>query len=350
MLKDELNPNCSECIFTLKGMSRDEAIVALNAIGIFEVTIPVTSGYDGKTYDHVYLADKDNELLPNFDGHKGNLDLDEWADGVCVHGDINLGDFAYPTMLKIQKAFPQGSWEDITGSDVEEFLQWYIHGTPPVKTSMDEKTKGIREKHVKPQIKQKAELNPNCSEIVFKLPGMTREQAIAKLRDVGILEVRIPLRLFSDDRDDDVAWAILADRDNSLVPNLDSEYGCAQLDIETWGNGEIVIHGDINLEYSAFPTMKKIQDAFQGLKWEEVMGGGTTREFEEWLGNGMKYTARQEKAVKFEQKKPGKDTVQARKEVIDPAFATLNPPVQGGRSSETPGDLPHRARKDIKRS
>ncbi|MEX2729367.1 MAG: hypothetical protein Q6353_019075 [Candidatus Sigynarchaeum springense] len=321
----DLNPNCSECIFALKGLSRDEAIAALNAIGIFEVTIPVTSNYDGKTYDHVYLADKDNELLPNFDEHNGNLDLDEWAVGVCVHGDINLGDYAYPTMLKIQKAFPQGSWEDINGSEVEEFLQWYMHDMPPVKTKMDEKTKRIREKYVNPQIKQKTELNPNCSEIVFKLPGITREQALAKLRDIGILEVTIPLKLFSRDNDDDISWTILADRDNPLVPDLDSEYGGAQLDIETWQNGETVIHGGINLEYSAFPTMKKIRDAFPASKWEEAMGGDTAGEFEEWLNNGMRFTARQKKAVKFGRKKPGKDTRKARKEIIDPAFAALNP-------------------------
>jgi hypothetical protein len=330
MLRDLLNPNCSECIFTLKGMSRDSALAALNAIGIFEVTIPVTSEYDGKTYDHTCLADKDNELLPNFDKHNGNFDLDGWADGVCIHGDINLGDYAYPTMLKIQRAFPQGSWEDINGSEVEEFLQWHIHETPPVKTKLDEKTKEIREKHVDPQIKKKVELNPNCSEIVFELAGITKEKALAALREVGILEVTIPMKLFSGRQDDDVAWTVLADRDNPLVPNIDA--GNAQLDIEDW-DGRLVIHGDINLEYSAFPTMKKIQDAFLENKWKEAMGGGTVGEYEEWLANGKKFTAMQKRAVKFGRKKPGKDTTKARTAVIDPAFYAVG-----------------RAGKDIKRS
>jgi hypothetical protein len=156
---------------------------------------------------------------------------------------------------------------------------------------------------------------------------------LAKLRDVGILEIKIPLKLFSDDRDDDISWTILADRDNQLVPNLDSEYGGAQLDIETWGDGEIVIHGDINLEYSAFPTMRKIQDAFPENRWKEAMGGGTIGEYEEWLANGKEFTAMQKKAVKFGRKKPGKDTAKARKAVIDPAFYAV-----------------YRAGKDIKRS
>jgi hypothetical protein len=157
--KEPLNPNCSECIFTLKGMTRDEAIAALASAGIFEVTIPAESKHGCKTQEHKYLADVDNELLPNFkESGNGNLDLEEWADGFCVHGEMNLYDYVYPTMLKIQKTFPQGSWEDINGGDVEDFLQWYIHGMPPLKTTMDDKTREIREKHVNPQIEKQTAL------------------------------------------------------------------------------------------------------------------------------------------------------------------------------------------------
>lgn len=149
--KEPLNPNCSECIFTLKGMPRDEAIAKLAAIGIFEVTVPKC---DGNEYAQAVLADADNVLLPNFkERSTGNLDIEEWAGGICVHGQMNLDDYVYPTMLKIQKAFPRGSWEDINGGDVEDFLQWYIHGMPPLKTTMDDKTREIREKHVNPQIR-----------------------------------------------------------------------------------------------------------------------------------------------------------------------------------------------------
>jgi hypothetical protein len=324
-IMDMLCPNCSECIFTLKGLSRDDAIAALEAIGIIEVTIPLTSSYDGKTRDRTYLADKDNELIPNFDRYNGNLDIEEWADGICVHGEINLGDYAYPTMLKIQHAFPDDSWEDINGSEVVDFLQWVIHDKPQIMSKMDEKTRDIREKHVNPQLMDRVVLNPNCSDVVFKIPGITRDQALAKLLDAGIMEVRIPLKIFSGIRDDAISWTVLADKDNQLVPNFDSEFGNDQMDIKTMDDGTIAIHGDINLEYSAFPTMKKIQDAFPGCTWEEMIGGNTTQEFSEWLENGMKYTRRQKKTIKFGQQRQGKNTKKARKSVIDPAFAALNP-------------------------
>jgi hypothetical protein len=137
-------------------MSRDEAIAKLAAIGIVEVTVPLPSSYDGETRDYMYLADVDNELLPNFkEPGNGNLDLDEWADGITVHGQMNLCDYVYPTMLKIQDAFPGFAWEDINGSDVEGFLQWVVHGKPPLESTMDGKTREIREKTINPQIEKK---------------------------------------------------------------------------------------------------------------------------------------------------------------------------------------------------
>jgi hypothetical protein len=180
-------------------------------------------------------------------------------------------------------------------------------------------------------------VNPNCSEIVFAIPGMTRERAVSTLRGVGILDVKIPLGIISGKHHDDATWDVLADRDNQLVPNMDSEYGCAQLDIIELETGMVEIHGGINLEYSAFPTLKKIQDAFPGRSWEEVTGGSTTVEFEEWVKNGMVFTNRQKKAIKFDRKKPGKDTRTIRKKFLDPLFAKECPgipPVPGKQCND----------------
>ncbi len=165
-------------------------------------------------------------------------------------------------------------------------------------------------------------INPNCSEVVFKLPGMAKEDALAILKKHGIMEVDIPLKLLSDDEDhDDIVWHVIADRDNPMVPNLDSEYGCSLIVMEDW-DGMLAIRGGINLEFSALPTMKKIADAFPGSKWEEVTGGGMTDELAEWVNNGMEYTKRQKKMRKDELKEPGDDTKLAREKIIDPAFDT----------------------------
>lgn len=159
-------------------------------------------------------------------------------------------------------------------------------------------------------------LNPNCSDVVFRLPGLSREDAVKKLREIGIIEVS---------SNPDGKYPFLADRDNPMVPNMDSEYGCAMLDIDEWDKGEIVIHGGINLEFSTFPTMKKIRDAFPGKKWDEMIGGSMTKDFEEWIENGMKMTPRLVKFAKGDRKTPGRETKKFRADVIDPAFAALNP-------------------------
>jgi hypothetical protein len=171
-------------------------------------------------------------------------------------------------------------------------------------------------KRVFPKIKD-VEINPNCSDVVFRLPGIPRDHVIAKLKEIGIIEVS---------ENPDSKYPFLADRDNLMVPNIESKFGCAMLDIDEWNDGEIVIHGGINLEYSAFPTLKKIQDAFDGHKWEEMIGGGTTGAFEAWLENGMVFTSRQKKAIKYDRKKPGKETKKFREKFVDPVFSTtLNP-------------------------
>jgi hypothetical protein len=157
----ELIPNCSEVVFELTGMTRDDAVAKLREIGIFEVTIPRDD--NGNERPWTVLADKDNLLIPNASPYAGNFDIDEWASGIVVHGGMNLEDYAYPTMLKIQKAFPKGSWDDINGTEAGAFLQWYIHGTTPIKTPMDNRTKELREKHVEPALRKMIDPNPKLA-------------------------------------------------------------------------------------------------------------------------------------------------------------------------------------------
>jgi hypothetical protein len=310
----KLNPNCSEVVFMLAGLTREEAVKTLAEIGLFEITIKYASS-GGKEREWTGLADKDNELIPNFSSSAGNFDVDEWQDGTCIHGGMNLRDYAYPTMLKIKRKFPEGRWEDLNGCDADEFRQWYIDGMPAVKTAMDDRTKKFREEKVEHAIKKIGlELNPNCSEIVFRLPGITKEEAIAALKGIGIIEIS---------NHPEGKYPVLVDRDNPLVPNMDSKFGCAMLVIKTWNDGMIVIHGGINIECSAFPTLKKIQDTFPGNKWEEAMGGMMTGELEEWMENGMVLTKRQEKVFKDDLKTPGKETIKFRKEVVEPAMKTM---------------------------
>ena len=59
--------------------------------------------------------------------------------------------------------------------------------------------------------KEPAAINPNCSEIIFKLPGVTMEQAVDTLKKAGIAEIHA--RPF--------ASYVLADKDNPCVPDMD---------------------------------------------------------------------------------------------------------------------------------
>ena len=154
----KLNPNCSEVVFELPGLARDEVAAKLREIGIIEITMKKVVDDDGISV--TVIADKDNPLIPTAVPEAGNFDIEKWADGWAVHGGMNLGDYAYPTMLKIQQAFPDGKWDDISGSDVGNFLQWYIHGSPPPKTVMDNETRKIREEQVEPAFREMAEPNP----------------------------------------------------------------------------------------------------------------------------------------------------------------------------------------------
>jgi len=322
-----LNPNCSEMVFRIWSgddghpyMSKERALKILESIGITEITVPANEYYrDGRVGIVVVLADAGNPNIPDFT-RRDKLELLESSDrvrGMHVRASYHH-DVFFPTMEKIERAFQPykfhnllNEWEEIgdTPDGVLLYQKWKATGIP-VPDQQDEEGHRMRRRHVE------TILNPNCSDVVFRLPGLSREEAVKKLREIGIIEVS---------SNPDGKYPFLADRDNQMVPDMDSEYGCSMFDIDEWDKGEIVVHGGINLEFSAFPTMKKIQDAFPGKKWEEMIGGSTSHDFDEWLVNGMKMTPRLKKFAKDERKTPGAETKEFRKKVVDPAFAALNP-------------------------
>ena len=133
-------------------------------------------------------------------------------------------------------------------------------------------------------------LNPNCSELVLRLPDdYTKEQVIEMLKDLGIYYIEIPSNdIYEWDNSGD-KMSVIFDKDNPNMP--DYENGAT---IHIYGDGEdngygddgIRIDGHQHCQHQLFPTLKKIQDELSG----EVYGqdGGSANEYEEWVHNGCK--------------------------------------------------------------
>jgi hypothetical protein len=118
--------------------------------------------------------------------------------------------------------------------------------------------------------------NPNCSEVVFELPGMTVERAREELAKIGIIEVAIPKNEYDGSKTTDPTM-IIADRDNPDIP----DFACnADFRLRKERNGDAYIIGGQSGQHQLFPTMLKIENAFHR-DWHGYDGGGT-EEYDDW--------------------------------------------------------------------
>jgi hypothetical protein len=124
----ELNPNCSEVVFSLEGMTRQEALAKLAEIGIIEFEMPSREfwgfelGEPGEL--EKFLADRDNPNVPDFKYHS-HLDLEDNFDtyGLSIVGHEDIQSQMFPTMLKIENAF-HDNWHGYDGGSIEPYDQW----------------------------------------------------------------------------------------------------------------------------------------------------------------------------------------------------------------------------------
>ncbi len=137
-------------------------------------------------------------------------------------------------------------------------------------------------------------LNPNCSEVVLRLKGFTREHILTELKKIGIIEVEISEGDIFELFEDDDYRKLLGDIDNPNIPDFEKYAFLEILDgLKEYDIYEgAYISGDQHLQEQLFPTMYKIVEYFNKNFpdfTEEWTGfdGGTMEYYENWIEEGM---------------------------------------------------------------
>jgi len=136
-------------------------------------------------------------------------------------------------------------------------------------------------------------LNPNCSELVIRLPlNITKKRAIKELKKIGIYFIDYPANDWyhwvSSKPNETVP--IILDLDNPNMPDFENTasmhiYGNRESDgYETQG---VRIQCHQHCQHQLFPTVKKIIDHFPN---SEIGGqdGGSTFDWDDWIEKGCK--------------------------------------------------------------
>lgn len=123
-------------------------------------------------------------------------------------------------------------------------------------------------------------LNPNCSELVFKLDEKikTKREALEKLAKIGIYEVEIDNYYDYSEESKKEKVAMLVDEDNPNLPDFEYHAGLT-LDKDPEG---FVISFHQHCQAQGFPTLDKIERKFDGI-WQPNDGGGLG-DYEMWDG------------------------------------------------------------------
>jgi len=132
-------------------------------------------------------------------------------------------------------------------------------------------------------------LNPNCSEVIARLPVKTIAEGKKLLRSIGldILRVDPYLHMHIMTQNGKI------ENDNAIIdpdnPNLPDFTNHARLSLRrtNYEEGEgIYIDGHQHCQVQLYPTIKKIQDEL-GIQFQGYDGGyNFERDFENWLNNG----------------------------------------------------------------
>jgi len=126
-------------------------------------------------------------------------------------------------------------------------------------------------------------LNPNCSELVCRLPTESMEEAKEMLEKIGIDVERFSMYSFSDEESNH-----LVDYDN---PNLPDFQNHAYMVLQKGHDGDeesIHIVGHQHCQVQLYETVKKIQAADLGEFYGYDGGGGFEEEYNEWFYGNVK--------------------------------------------------------------
>jgi hypothetical protein len=119
---------------------------------------------------------------------------------------------------------------------------------------------------------------------------MSKDEALEKLREIGVFEITVPSHVLYSwyDKDSDDTESLLADNDNPNMPDFalhaTLEIHSKYEDRDDYKESNFYIVGHQHCQHQLFPTMRKIEKHLQG-KWIE-WDGGSLNEYEEWLASG----------------------------------------------------------------
>lgn len=167
-------------------------------------------------------------------------------------------------------------------------------------------------------------LNPNCSEVIARLPVKNITEGKNLLKSIGLDILRMDPYLnmhilLPNGKEEE--YNMITDPDNPNLPDFEhhSTFYLKRTDYD--GNEGIYIQGHQHSQIQLYPTIKKIQDKL-GIDFYGYDGGGDFEEiFESWLNEGAKnedfQIAFKKEIIKLRESKIIKETAQNIFEVVD---------------------------------
>lgn len=136
-------------------------------------------------------------------------------------------------------------------------------------------------------------LNPNCSELVYKLGVKTKKEALENLAKIGIYEVEIDNYWDYSEESKKEKVKLLVDEDNPNLPDFEYHSG---FELRREGK-EYLVSFDQHSQTQGFPTLEKIEEKFNGIsEWDPRNGGGGLGDYQEWDGSVPKVLNKEQKA------------------------------------------------------
>lgn len=136
-------PNCSEVVYHISDMSKEEILNVLEQHGIEKVSMK--GFYSFSPEDEIeMLSDTDNPNLPDF-RYNAYLKIEEgyagcgtYEGGACVVGHQHCQRQLFPTMHKIEQLIPTSEWSGDDGGNIEEYEEWVEKGAHQIEPFQDE--------------------------------------------------------------------------------------------------------------------------------------------------------------------------------------------------------------------
>ena len=139
-------------------------------------------------------------------------------------------------------------------------------------------------------------LNPNCSEVICRLPldtDMSREDALKKLAEIGIKEIELKNKDFYDYGEERGTMLLLFDKDNSNTPDFANK---STINLQRRGEGYNeetdepndegaywAVIANQHCQHQIFPTLFKLERHFELIPGEDMWSeGGSMSDYNEW--------------------------------------------------------------------